>query len=141
MAAFRVEDRRRWLVALILVGVLGVAGCDAGDPPLSIPGTLRTPEVVGVVDTVELRPGLPIIRLVGGDTYDPTGAILIVHRATLAAGSLLLAGTQPAPWYVYLEEYVPGLLCAGEPRPRRWNDGRHRRRPSPDQGARFPRPQ
>jgi hypothetical protein len=111
MVARRREDRRRRVIALILVGVLGVAACDAWDPPLSIPSTLRTPEVVGIVDAVEPRSGLPLIRLVGGDTFDPTGAIPIVEEGTLAAGSLLLAGTQPAPWYAYLEEFVPGCYA------------------------------
>jgi hypothetical protein len=112
MAAHRVADRRHWLIALVLVGVLGMAGCDAGDPPLSIPSTLRTPEIVGVVDGLEAASGvIPIIRLVGGDTYDPTDANLIVYRGTLASGSLLLAGTQPAPWYVYLEEWVQGCYA------------------------------
>jgi hypothetical protein len=96
---------------LILVGVLGIAACDADMTPLSIPSTLRTPEIVGVVDALEARSGPPLIRLKGGGTYDPTGAILLVQRGTLAAGSLLLAGAQPAPWYAYLEEYVPGCYA------------------------------
>jgi hypothetical protein len=95
----------------VLVGALGLAGCDAGDTPLSIPSTLRTPEIVGVIDAVELRPGPPLVQLESGDTYDPTGAILIVHSGTLEAGSLLLAGTQPAPWYAHLDEFMPG--CYG----------------------------
>lgn len=111
IAAHRVADRRRWALAVILVGVLHMAGCDAGDPPLSIPNTLRTPEIVRVVDAVDLRPGPPLVRLQGGDTYDPTGAILLIHSGSLAVGSLLLAGTQPAPWYAYLEEYVPGCYA------------------------------
>jgi hypothetical protein len=96
---------------LILVGVLSVAACDGGSTALSIPSTLRTPELVGVVDAVEPRSGPPIIRLVGGTTYDPTGATPIVHRGTLAAGSLLFAGTEPTPWYAYLEEFVPGCYA------------------------------
>ena len=108
----RRADRRHFLVALILAGVLGLVGCDAGDPPLSIPSTLRTPEIVGVVGSLAPGSGVrPLIRLVGGTTFDPIGATPIVHRGTLAAGSLLLAGTQPAPWYAYLEEYVPGCYA------------------------------
>ena len=111
MVVRRRADRRRCAVALILAGVLGLAACGAGDPPLSIPSTLRTPEIVGIVETVESRSGPPLVHLVGGTTYDPTGATPIVHRGSLAAGSLLLAGTQPAPWYAYLDELVPG--CYG----------------------------
>ena len=112
MTAHRVADRRRWLVALILVGVLGIAGCDAGNTPLSIPGTLRTPQIVGVVGSfVSRSEQLPLIRLVGGTTYDRTGATPLVEAGTLAVGSLLLAGTQPAPWYVHLDEFMPG--CYG----------------------------
>ena len=102
---------RRLVVALILVGVLGVAGCDGGTTPLSIPGTLRTPELVAVVEGLDPRPGPPLVHLLGGTTYDPTGATVIVHRGTLAAGSLLLAGTAPTPWYAYLAEFVPGCYA------------------------------
>jgi hypothetical protein len=111
MVARRLADRRRCVVALILVGVLGVAACDAGGPPLSTPNTLRTPDLVGVVDALEPRSGPPLIRLVGGTTYDPTGATPIVQLGTLAAGSLLLAGNQPAPWYAYLDEWAPGCYA------------------------------
>jgi hypothetical protein len=111
MVARRPADRRRWVVALILVGVLGVAGCDAWAPPLSIPSTLRTPELVGVVETVEPRSGPPIIRLADGTTYDPTGGTLIVRLGTLEAGSLLLAGTQPTRWYAHLREFAPGCYA------------------------------
>ena len=111
MVARRRAARRRAVVASILVGILGVAACDAGITPLSIPVTLRTPEIVGVADAVEPRSGPPLIRLEGGKTYDPTGAMPIVHRGTLAAGSLLLAGAQPSPWYAYLDEYVPGCYA------------------------------
>lgn len=104
--------RRRRVIALILAGVLGVAACDAGGPALTIPSTLRTPELAGVVETVEPRSGPPpLVRLVGGTTYDPAGATPIVQVGTLAAGSLLLAGTQPTPWYGYLEEFVPGCYA------------------------------
>jgi hypothetical protein len=112
MVARRLADRRlRLVLALVLVAVPGVAACDAGGPALAIPSTLRTPELVGVVETVEARSGPPLVHLVGGDTYDPTGATLIVHRGSLAAGSLLLAGTQPTPWYAYLEEFAPGCYA------------------------------
>ena len=112
MVARRLADLRRHVVAVTLVGVLGVAACDAGNTALSIPSTLRTPEIVGVVGSLDPRSGvLPLIRLVGGTSFDPIGATPIVHRGILAAGSLLLAGTQPAPWYVYLEEYVPGCYA------------------------------
>jgi hypothetical protein len=96
---------------LILVGAFGVNACDAGDPALEIPSTLRTPEIAALVQTVEPRSGSPLVRLVDGTTYDPTGATLIVHAGSLEAGSLLLAGTQPAPWYVYLAEFVPGCYA------------------------------
>ena len=104
-------DRRRLVVALILVGVLGVAACDAGITPLAIPSTLRTPELVGIVEGLDPRPGPPLIRLVGGTTYDPAGATPVVEIGTLDAGSLLLAGTQPTPWYGYLRETVPGCYA------------------------------
>jgi hypothetical protein len=48
---------------------------------------------------------------VGGTTYDPTGATSIVHVGTLEAGSLLLAGTQPTPWYAHIREFVPGCYA------------------------------
>lgn len=110
MVARRLRDRRhnRRVIALILAGIFGVFACDTGSTTVSIPSTLRTPELVGVVETVDARSGPPLVRLVDGTTYDPTGATTIVHRGTLAAGSLLLAGTQPTPWYAYLEEFVPG---------------------------------
>lgn len=111
MVARRLVDLSRHVVALILVGGLGVAACDAGNTAVSIPSTLRTPEIVGVVQTVDTRFAPPLIRLVGGTTYDHTGATLIVQRGTLEAGSLLLAGTQPAPWYAYLDEFVPGCFA------------------------------
>ena len=113
MVARRLRGRRqnRTVLALILAGVVGVLACDAGDPPLDIPSTLRTPELVGVVETVEARSGQPFITLVDGTTFDPTGATTIVHRGTLAPGSLLLAGTQPTPWYAYLAEFMPGCYA------------------------------
>jgi hypothetical protein len=113
MVARRLRDRRqnRRVIALVLASVVGVLACDAGDPALDIPTTLRTPELVGVVETVEARSGQPLVTLADGMTYDPTGATLIVHAGTLEAGSLLLAGTQPTPWYVHLLETAPG--CYG----------------------------
>ena len=113
MVARRLADRRHHhlFVALFLVAVLGVAACDAGGPALAIPSTLRAPELVGVVESVEARSGPPLIHLVGGTTYDPTGATPIVEIGTLAAGSLFLAGSQPTPWYAHLLETVPG--CYG----------------------------
>jgi hypothetical protein len=77
---------------------------------VSIPATLRTPTLVGVVekaDTLsESHPSL--IHLAGGRVYDPTRSKAIVERGTLAAGSLLLAGTEPDAWYGYLLEHPPG---------------------------------
>ncbi len=108
MGARRPDSRgRRGVIALVLVGVL-VSACDAGNIALSIPDTLRIPEVAGVVEGVDPRSGPPLIRLVGGTTYDPAGATPIVQIGTLATGSLLLAGTEPTPWYGYLEEFAPG---------------------------------
>lgn len=111
MAIRRHADRRRSVVALLVVGVLGVDGCDGWDPPLSIPNTLRTPKIVGIVDVVEPRSGPPVIRLVGGTTYDPSGATPILQLGTLAAGSLLLAGMQPTPWYAHIDEWAPGCYA------------------------------
>ena len=111
MAARRRTHRGRPAIALILLGVLGIVACDANITGLSIPDTLRPPELVGIVETVESRSGQPLIHLVSGDTYDPTGATPIVHRGTLAAGSLLLAGKEPTPWYAYFEEFVPGCYA------------------------------
>jgi len=114
MVARRLADRRRHrrVIALFLVVLLSVvAACDAGGPALAIPSTLRTPEIAAVVETVETRSGPPLVHLVDGTTYDPTGATSLVHRGTLAAGSLLLAGTQPTPWYAYLAEFVPGCYA------------------------------
>ena len=88
-----------------------MAGCGAGDPPLSIPNTLRTPEIVGIVESVDSRTGPPLIHLVGGNDYDSTGAVPIVEIGKLEAGSLLLAGAQPASWYVYLRRYAPGCYA------------------------------
>lgn len=113
MVARRLADRRhrRLVVALLLVAVLDVAACDAGGPALAIPSTLRTPELVGIVEGLDPDSRPPIVRLVGGDSYDPTGATLIVQRGTLAAGGLLLSGTQPTPWYAYLDEFAPGCYA------------------------------
>jgi hypothetical protein len=111
MVGRRHSDRRRWVIALILVGAFGVTACDAGVSALEIPSTLRTPEIATLVQTLESRSGAPLVRLVDGTTYDPTGATLIVHRGTLDAGSLLLAGTQPGPWYAYLEEFASGCYA------------------------------
>lgn len=111
IATRRRGDHRRWVVALILAGVVGLAACDGGNTPLSIPSTLRSPELVGIVEGLDPRPGPPLYQLVGGTTYDPTGATLIVHRGTLAAGSLFLAGTAPTPWYAYLDESVAGCYA------------------------------
>ena len=110
MVARRLRDRRqsRGVIFLILAGLFGVFACDSGSTTVSIPSTLRMPELAGVVETMELRSGPPIVRLEDGTTYDPTGATLIFHSGSLEAGSLLLAGTQPTPWYVHLEEFVPG---------------------------------
>jgi hypothetical protein len=109
--ARRLADRHRWIVALILVGVLGVAACDGGSTPLSIPSTLRTPEIVGIVESVDSRTGPPLIHLVGGADYDSAGATPIIEIGALAAGSLLLAGTQSTRWYAYIREFAPG--CYG----------------------------
>lgn len=111
MAVGRQRHGPRHAIALILLGVIGVLGCDAEIFGLSIPDTQRTPEIVGIVETVEARSGPPLIHLVGGETYDPSGATPIVQRGTLASGSLLLAGAQPTPWYAYLEEFVPGCFA------------------------------
>ena len=113
MVARHLADLRCHVVVLILVGVLGVAACDCCSTALSIPNTLRTPELVGVVETVDARSTPPLIRLVGGTTYDRTGATPIVEHGTLETGSLLLAGTRPSPWYGYLDESMPG--CYGLP--------------------------
>jgi hypothetical protein len=103
---------RRHVVALMLLGLLGVAACDAGCDPLSIPSTQRTAEVVGLVDSVDSqRPGAPLIHLASGQTYDSTGATRLIEVGTLEAGSLVLAGTQPTPWWAHMLEYVPGCYA------------------------------
>ena len=113
MVARRLRDRRqsRRVIFLILAGLFGVFACDSGSTTVSIPSTLRMPELAGVVETMELRSGPPLVRLEDGTTYDPTGATLIFHAGSLEAGSLLLAGTQPTPWYVHLGEFVPGCYA------------------------------
>jgi hypothetical protein len=79
---------------------------------VSIPATLRTPTLVGVVEKAdpltESHP--PLIHLAGGRVYDPTGSRRIVERGNLEAGSFLIAGTQPDPWYGYLTEDRPGCF-------------------------------
>lgn len=109
--ARRRADRRRGVAASILVGILGVAACDGWSTPLSIPTTLRTPEIVGIVEDLDPEARPPVVRLVGGDTFDPAGATPIAHVGTLEAGSLLLAGTQPTPWYAYIREFTPGCYA------------------------------
>jgi hypothetical protein len=112
MSARRREhgDGRRDIIALML-GVLGVVACDAGIEPLSIPRTQRTAERVGVVERVEPRTGAPLLHLVGGASYDPTGASPIVQIGSLEVGSLVLAGTQPTPWWASMLEHPLGCFA------------------------------
>ncbi len=102
------SHRLKWAIAGL--AVIALAGCGAWQTPVSIPATLRTPTLVGVVEKAdpltESHP--PLIHLAGGRVYDPTGSRAIVERGSLDPGSLLIAGTQPDPWYGYLVERGPG---------------------------------
>jgi hypothetical protein len=89
---------------------LALAACGAWQSQVSIPATLRTPTLVGVVERAdalsESHP--PIIHLIGGRDYDPSTSKAIIQRGNLGAGSLLLAGTEPDTWYGFLLENPPG---------------------------------
>lgn len=79
-----------------------------GPEPGTDPHAAPHPELASVVTAVELAPDVLLVHLANGQTYDPTKAGEFLAVGTLAAGSLFLAGTQPAPWYGHIQEWTPG---------------------------------
>jgi len=101
---------RRWQWAIAGLAVLALAGCGFWQSPVSIPATLRTPTLVGVVERVETRVGPPLIHLVGDGTYDITGSTDLTGAGDPKQGTLFLAGTSPSSWYGYVNEDRPGCF-------------------------------
>jgi hypothetical protein len=119
----RVDER--W-VAAVLVGLLG-AGAVASWAPWVAPKSYYSPETIGVVSSTQLRPdGIVSVKVEDGRSLDvlesawrysePTPAPLdqpLDYSGDLQPGNLLLAGTEPSPWYSVADFYPVGSLLRG----------------------------